>query len=219
MESLKEQWANAPLWQRILVLAILPIVVVGMIWFYVIEPKKTELQELISKEKSLKQEINRYRRLLDPNSLKALEKQLERLKKEREVKKRELEAVVGKIPKYNEVDKVLDAINTIAIRNDILITSISIGTPKTLRFELIDKNKIKILKESGEGSSSDVSGVPLDILEVKLKLKGKAIDVYSFVHDIASGNLLSYPSSLSISSDNSEGSVVADFVMNVVLQR
>jgi len=91
MPSLKEQWEATPLWQRMVAAVALPIVAIGAVWMYVVKPDMDTKDRLVKEKQQLNQEIAKYKRLIRPGALKKLEEQLENLKKEEEIKRRELE--------------------------------------------------------------------------------------------------------------------------------
>ena len=235
MASFKEQWEAAPLWQRVIVVLILPAVLVGAIWFYVIKPDMETRDRLVSQREQLKQEIAKYRRLIRPQVIENLKKQLEELKKKEEEKRKELEKVVGDIPTQEEIEKVFGEINSIALSNNLVITRIAISQPRVKNFQLTEKDGKKMVKlvaaqpEQRRGRRTarrgkkqqqpQAAGVPVTTMEVAMSLEGTTRSVYGFLGKIYEKGLVSYPKSVKIKPLRDRGLVSADVVIDVILQK
>ncbi|EDP74567.1 type 4a pilus biogenesis protein PilO, partial [Hydrogenivirga sp. 128-5-R1-1] len=146
MPSLKEQWEATPAWQRMVVAVALPLVAIGAVWMYVIKPDMETKDRLTKEKQRLNQEIAKYKRIIRPGALKKLEEQLENLKKEEEAKKKELAEVVGDIPTRKEIEKVFGEINRIAVSKNLVITRISLSSPRTQNLQLVEKGGKKFVK-------------------------------------------------------------------------
>ena len=236
MASFKEQWEAAPLWQRVIVVLILPTVLVGAIWFYVIKPDMETRDRLVSQREQLKQEIAKYRRLIRPQVIENLKKQLEELKKKEEEKRKELEKMVGDIPTQEEIEKVFGEINSIALSNDLVITRIAISQPRVKNFQLMEKDGKKMVKLVAAQSEQrrrgrrtarrgkkqqqpQAAGVPVTTMEVAMSLEGTTRSVYGFLRKIYEKGLVSYPKSVKIKPLRDRGLVSADVVIDVILQK
>ncbi len=233
--NLKEQWEAAPLWQRVILVVIFPTVVIGAIWFYVIKPDIEKKKRLIQEKIQLAQEINRYRKLIRPEVLENLKKQLEGLKEQEEEKKKELERVIGKIPSRKEIEKVFGEISRIASARNLVITRIVLSEPKVQNLQLIEvegKKFVKVMvqqqqKQQARGfrsqqkkkrTSQKTDGVPVTVMEISMSLEGRTEDVYSFLKSIHRKGLVSYPKSVKIKPIENEGMVNANVVIDVILQ-
>ncbi len=226
MANFKEQWEAAPLWQRAIVVLIFPIVIVGAIWFYVIKPDMERRDKLISERNQLRQEIEKYRRLIRPQIIENLKKQLDELKKEEEQKRKELEQVVGKIPTQEEIEKVFGEINSIALSKNLVITKIAVSRPQVRRFQLVDRGGRKIVKlvnanpqQRGKKPRAQTAGVPVTTVEVAMSIEGTTDNVYGFLKKIYEKGLVSYPKSIRIKPLANKGMINADVVIDVILQR
>ena len=236
MASFKEQWEAAPIWQRVIVVLILPAVLVGAIWFYVIKPDMETRDRLVSQREQLKQEIAKYRRLIRPQVIENLKKQLEELKKKEEEKRKELEKVVGDIPTQEEIEKVFGEINSIALSNDLVITRIAISQPRVKNFQLTEKDGKKMVKlvaaqpeqrrrgrrtarRGKKQQQPQAAGVPVTTMEVAMSLEGTTRSVYGFLRKIYEKGLVSYPKSVKIKPLRDRGLVSADVVIDVILQK
>ncbi len=236
MASFKEQWEAAPIWQRVIVVLILPAVLVGAIWFYVIKPDMETRDRLVSQREQLKQEIAKYRRLIRPQVIENLKKQLEELKKKEEEKRKELEKVVGDIPTQEEIEKVFGEINSIALSNNLVITRIAISQPRVKNFQLTEKDGKKMVKlvaaqpeqrrrgrrtarRGKKQQQPQAAGVPVTTMEVAMSLEGTTRSVYGFLRKIYEKGLVSYPKSVKIKPLRDRGLVSADVVIDVILQK
>ncbi|RLJ71018.1 pilus assembly protein PilO [Hydrogenivirga caldilitoris] len=234
MPSIKEQWEATPLWQKAVVSVALPLVAIGAVWFYVISPDMEKKDKLLKEKDQLNQEIARYKRLIRPDALKSLEEQLEKLKKEEEVKKQELEKVVGKIPTQEEIEKVFGEINDIAASKELIITRISISPPRTQSLELVESEGKKFVKTAAQPQQQQKRrgrapqkqaqpvaerGVPVTTMEVSMNLEGTTENLYSFLEAIYKRGLVSYPKSLSIKPVSGKGTVEAAVTIDVILQK
>ena len=235
MPSLKEQWEATPAWQRMVVAVALPLVAIGAVWMYVVKPDMETKDRLTKEKQQLNQEIAKYKRLIRPGALKKLEEQLENLKKEEEAKKKELEKVVGDIPTQREIEKVFGEINRIAVSKNLVITSISLSSPKTQNLQLVEKGGKKFVKPAvqqqqqrkrGRGrrgrakkKQAPAQGIPITTVEVAMNLEGRTKDVYGFLEALYKQGLVSYPKSVSLKPSRDRGVVSASVTIDVILQK
>ncbi len=232
MPGIKEQWEAAPLWQRLLIVIIFPAVVIGAIWFYVINPDTERKEKLLSEKKQLTQEIERYRRMIKPQILENLKRKIDELKKKEEEKRRELEKVVGKIPTQEEIEQVFGEINRIAIEKNLIITRIRLSQPKTRNLQLVEKDGRKFVRVVAQEERSSRRrrqkrrtgtvkkvGVPVTTMEIAMSLEGRTKDVYAFLNSIYEKGLVSYPKSIKIRAGKGGRAVSADIVIDVILQK
>ncbi len=239
LDRIKAQWAATPLWQRLILAILLPLVVAGAIWFYVIKPDIEKRDRLLGERAQLQREIEKYRQLIKPQVLERLQKQLENLKAKEEEKKKELERVVGRIPTVEEVEKIFGEINTIAGYRNLVITKIALSQPKTLNLQLVEKEGRKLVRsvtveqrkvrgrrprkappqKKKQPRQQQPRGVPVTTMRVTMNLEGKSSSIRDFLKDIQRRGLVSYPVSLKMKPSREGGTVSADVVIDVILQR
>jgi len=237
LDRLKAQWSATPVWQRLILVILLPLVVAGAIWFYVIKPDMERRDRLVRERTQLVQEIAKYKQLIKPQVLESLQKQLESLKVKEEEKRKELERVVGKIPTVEEVERIFGEINTIASARGLVITKIALSQPRTVNLQLMEKEGRKFVRQVATPKRKPTGrrpprrqpqkktrepqqrGVPVTTMRVTLNLEGKSSSVYSFLKDVQRRGLVSYPVSLKISPSKPEGNVSASVVIDVILQK
>ncbi len=237
LDKVRAQWNATPLWQRLILVVILPLIVAGAVWFYVIQPDMEKKDRLVKQRAQLQQEIDRYKKLIRPGVLEGLQKQLEELKLREAEKKKELERVVGKIPTVEEVEKIFGEINTIASARNLVITRIALSQPKTTSFLLVEKEGKKLVKPvaaeqkqvrgrrpprkkpAPRQQQPQQKGVPVTTMRVTMNLEGKSASINRFLRDIHRRGLVSYPVSLRINPSAGEGVVSAEVAIEVILQK
>lgn len=215
MAGFREQWEAAPLWQKAIIILVLPGVLLGAIWFYAIKPDMEERDKLVNEREQLRQEVEKYRKMSRPEVIENLKRELERLKGEEEEKRRELESMVGKLPTKKEVERVFGEINSLALSNDLVITRIAVSEPKDYNVELVENGGKRFLKQV----DSKGAGVPITTMEVSMSFEGSASGVYRFLKGLQEKGIVSYPKSIKLKPVKEKGLVSADIVIEVVLQR
>jgi len=214
MAGFREQWEAAPLWQKAIIILVLPGVLLGAIWFYAIKPDMEERDKLVNEREQLRQEVENYRKMSRPQVIENLKRELERLKGEEE-KRRELDSMVGKLPTKKEVEKVFGEINSLALSNDLVITRIAVSEPRDYNVELVENGGKRFLKQV----DSKGAGVPITTMEVSMSFEGSASGVYRFLRGLQEKGIVSYPKSIRLKPVKEKGLVSADIVIEVVLQR
>ena len=233
LERITQQWANAPLWQRLLILIIAPLVIIGAIYFYNIKPNIEKKKQLELQAVQLKQEIDKYSRLIQPGALRELEEQLKSLLQEEEKTRAEVEKVVGKIPTKEEIERILGEINFMAGIRDLVITRIAVSQPRVTNLLVVEAGERKIVKLASQSKRNQqgnrgqaqqtpqggTPGVPVTMMEVQMTLEGKTSDLYGFLESLYRKGLVSYPKSVRISPVKNANIVTAQVVIDIILQR
>lgn len=160
MASFKEQWEAAPLWQRAIIVLILPAVVAVVVWLYWVKPTMETRDKLISEKEQLQQEIARYRTMIRPQILENLRKQLEELKEQERQKQEEFERVVGRIPTREDLDRIFGKINSIAFSKNIVITRVAVSRPQVKNFRIVEKEGRKFVELIGVSAQTQQTGRP-----------------------------------------------------------
>ena len=234
LDKLREQWAAAPLWQRILLLIIFPAVIVGILWFYTVKPAIEERERLKQEKAKLEQEVKRYRTLVRPEVLEGLKKQIEQLEEEIRRKEEELERVVGRIPARKDLERIFGEVNRLAGMRDLVMTKITISRPKVQRLRLVEKEGKKVVEVvSAEQPRRQVrrppqrrpqpqqrpQGIPITTVEIAMTLEGKTLNIQRFLQDLYARGIVSYPKSVKIEPVRQEEKVKAEVVIDVILRR
>jgi Tfp pilus assembly protein PilO len=151
MEKLKAQWSALPQWQKLFILLILPIVIIGYTYAMLITPLREELEKNRKEKEELTTRITELKRLTDPKALEPLRKQRDDLTTQLEVKKQELELVVGEIPSTKDVGTIYKKLGAIASKSGVRLLSVSLAKPNEVGYTLEKtpegKALVKIAKE------------------------------------------------------------------------
>ncbi len=216
LEQFREQWASAPIWQKLLVAIILPTVVAGAIWFYMIKPTVERKKAVEAEIAQLQQEINQLKGLIQPGIIAQLEKELANLKELEKKTRLEVERVVGKIPTEGEIEKILGEINFLAGVRNLVITSITISSPQVMNLMVVKTPSGKVVRQAGGGQGS--GGVPVKAIRISMNLEGKTQDLYLFLESLQKKGLVSFPRSLAITPVEREGRVKAQMSVDIIVQ-
>jgi Tfp pilus assembly protein PilO len=209
MEKLKAQWSALPQWQRLFILLILPIVIIGYIYAMLITPLREDLEKSRKEKEELTTRIAELKRLTDPKALEPLRKQRDDLKAQLEVKKQELELVVGEIPSTNDVSSVYKKLGAIASKSGVRILSINLAKPNEVNYTLEKtpegKAVVKIVKEQPQqqGQQQQKPQQPSDVVkhptaELKISFVGSYANVVNFLKSLERGGFVSYPSTFKV---------------------
>jgi len=223
MEELKAQWSALPQWQKLFILLILPIVIIGYIYAMLITPLREDLEKSRKEKEELNRRIAELKRLTDPKALEPLRKQRDDLKAKLEVKKQELELLVGEIPSTNDVSSVYKKLGAIASKSGIRILSINLAKPNEVNYALEKtpegKAVVKIVKEqpqqqgqqqqqksqqqksqqkAQEQKQQTPNLVKHPTAELKISLLGSYANVVNFLKSLEKGGFVSYPSAFKV---------------------
>ncbi len=209
MEKLKAQWSALPQWQKLFILLILPIVIVGYIYAMLITPLKEDLEKSRKEKEELDRSIAELKTLTDPKDLEPLRKQRDDLKAQLKVKKQELEVVVGDLPSTEDVSSVYKKLGAIASKSGIKILSINLAKPIEVGYALEKtpegKTVVRIVREQPQQQgqqeqkpqqTSDVVKHPT--AELKISFVGSYANVVNFLKSLEKGGFVSYPSTFKV---------------------
>jgi Tfp pilus assembly protein PilO len=217
MEKLKAQWAALPQWQKLFILLILPIVIIGYIYAMLINPLREDLEKSRKEKEELDRRIAELKRLTDPKALEPLRKQRDDLKVQLEVKKQELELLVGEIPSTNDVSSVYKKLGVIASKSGVRILSINLAKPNEVNYTLEKtpegKAVVKIVKEqpqqqgqqqqksqqkAQEQKQQTSNVVKHPTAELKISFVGSYPNMVNFLKSLERGGFVSYPSTFKV---------------------
>ncbi|MCC6063595.1 MAG: hypothetical protein LM570_03585 [Thermocrinis sp.] len=217
MEKLKAQWSALPQWQKLFILLILPIVIIGYIYVMLITPLREDLEKSRKEKEELNRRIAELKRLTDPKALEPLRKQRDDLKAQLEVKKQELELLVGEMPSTEEASSVYKKLGAIASKSGVRILSINLAKPSEVNYTLEKtpegKAVVKIVKEQPQqqGQQQQKSQqkaqeqkqqtshvVKHPTAELKISFVGSYANVVNFLKALEKGGFVSYPSAFKV---------------------
>ncbi len=209
MEKLKAQWSALPQWQKLFILLILPIAIIGYTYAMLITPLKEELEKNRKEKEELDRRIAELKRLTDPQALEPLRKQRDDLKAQLEVKRQELELVVGEIPSTKDVGNIYKKLGAIASKNGVRLLSVSLAKPNEVGYTLEKtpegKAVVKIVKEQTQqqGQQEQRLQQPSDVVkhptaELKISFVGSYANIVNFLKSLERGGFVSYPSTFKV---------------------
>jgi len=209
MEKLKAQWSALPQWQKLLILLILPIVIMGYIYAMLVTPLREELEKSRKDKEELYRRIAELKRLTDPQALEPLRRQRDDLKAQLEVKKQELELVVGEIPSTKDAGTIYKKLGAIASKSGVRLLSVSLANPNEVGYTLEKtpegKAVVKIVKEQPQqqGQQEQRLQQPSDVVkhptaELKVSFVGSYANVVNFLRSLEKGGFVSYPSAFKV---------------------
>jgi len=223
MEKLKAQWSALPQWQKLFILLILPIVIIGYIYAMLITPLREDLEKSRKEKEELTRRIAELKRLTDPKALEPPRKQRNDLKAQLEVKKQELELLVGEIPSTEDVSSVYKKLGAIASKSGVRILSINLAKPNEVGYTLEKTPEgravVKIVKEqpqqqgqqqqqksqqqksqqkAQEQKQQTSNVVKHPTAELKISFVGSYANVVNFLKSLEKGGFVSYPSAFKV---------------------
>ncbi len=209
MEKLKAQWSALPQWQKLFILLILPIAIIGYIHAILITPLREELEKNRKEKEGLATRIAELKGLTDPQALEPLRKQRDDLKAQLEVKKQELELVVGEIPSTKDAGTIYKKLGAIASKSGIRLLSVSLAKPNEVGYTLEKtpegKAVVKIVKEQTQqqGQQEQRLQQPLNVVkhptaELKISFVGSYANIVNFLKSLERGGFVSYPSTFKV---------------------
>jgi hypothetical protein len=214
MEKLKAQWSALPQWQKLLILLILPIAIIGYIYAMLITPLREELEKNRKEKEELNRRIAELKRLTDPKALEPLRKQRDDLKVQLEVKKQELELVVGELPSTKDVGTIYKKLGAIAGKSGVRLLSVSLASPNEVGYTLEKtpegKVLVKIAKEQTQQQGQqqqqkpqEQKQQPSDVVkhptaELKISFVGSYANIVNFLKSLEKGGVVSYPSTFRV---------------------
>ena len=228
MEKLKAQQSALPQWQKLFILLILPIAIIGYIYVMLITPLKEELEKNRKEKEELDRRIAELKRLTDPKALEPLRRQRDDLKAQLEVKKQELELVVGELPSTEDVSSVYKKLGAIARKSGVRILSINLAKPNEVGYTLEKTPEgravVKIVREQTQqqGQQEQKPQPPSDVVkhptaELKISFVGSYANVVNFLRSLERGGFVSYPSSFSV--DRSENDMLkVDLTILIIMK-
>ncbi len=242
MERFKALWTALPPWQKTVVLAIIPLLLIGVIWYYLIAPTRDEIETLKAQENKLKSEINNLKKLANPKILEPLRARIKSLKQEEERLLAELQQEVGKIPTEEDLEEVLKNIYRLSKISKVALLDAKFSKPQKVIYEIKTVEGKKIVSERQVGQrqarrppprrpvrgrspqkpqqeqQQKPVGVEFYKSELKLSIRGKTKNIFRFMKLLEEKGIPSYPSSLSMK-PSKDNIIKADVVLVLILQK
>jgi len=228
MEKLKAQWSALPQWQKLIILLVLPIAIIGYTYVMLINPSIENLEKSKKEKEELTRSIEELKRLANPKALEPLRKQRDELKAQLEVKKQELELVVGEIPSTKDTGTIYKKFGAIASETGVRILSISLAQPNEVGYTLEKTPEgravVKIVREQTQqqGQQEQKPQLPSDVVkhptaELKISFVGSYANIVNFLKSLEKGGFVSYPSAFRV--DRGEkGMLKGDLTILIIMK-
>jgi Tfp pilus assembly protein PilO len=232
MEKLRAQWSTLPQWQKLFILLILPIAIIGYIYAMLITPLREDLEKSRREKEELDRRIAELKRLTDPKALEPLRKQRDELEAQLEVKKRELELVIGEIPSTKDASNVYKKLGAIASKSGVKILSINLAEPNEVGYTLEKtpegKAVVKIVKEQPQQQEQQQrpqqqkpqqpsNVVKHPTAELNISFVGSYANVVNFLKSLERGGFVSYPSAFKVERAE-KGMLKGDLTILVIMK-
>jgi Tfp pilus assembly protein PilO len=228
MEKLKAQWSALPQWQKLIILLVLPIAIIGYTYVMLINPLIENLEKSKKEKEELTRSIEELKRLANPKALEPLRKQRDELKAQLEVKKQELELVVGEIPSTKDTGTIYKKFGAIASETGVRILSINLAQPNEVGYTLEKTPEgravVKIVREQTQqqGQQEQKPQLPSDVVkhptaELKISFVGSYANVVNFLRSLERGGFVSYPSAFSVDRSGN-GMLKGDLTILIIMK-
>lgn len=126
MDKLKQQWQDAPIWQKILVVLSFSLIVAYGIYMSYISPISDKISEIENQNQELKDQLNLLKKLTNNKEAILLNKKLKDLKLKLAQDKLKLEEFYKNVPDKPKVEEVIDFISKKSEENNIILLYSSI---------------------------------------------------------------------------------------------
>jgi SepF-like predicted cell division protein (DUF552 family) len=186
-----------------------------------ITPLREDLEKSRKEKEELTTRIAELKRLTDPNALEPFRKQRDDLKAQLEVKKQELELVVGEILSTKDVSSVCKKLGAIASESGVRILSINPAKPNEVNYALEKTPEgravVKIVKEqpqqqgqqqksqqqksqqkAQEQKQQTSNVVKHPTAELKIYFVGSYANIVNFLRSLEKGGFVAYPSAFKV---------------------
>jgi len=180
-----------------------------------ITPLREELEKSRKEKEGLATRIAELKRLTDPKALEPLRRQRDDLKAQLEVKKQELELVVGEIPSTKDVGTIYKKLGAIASKSGVRLLSVSLANPNEVSYTLEKtpegKAVVKIVKEQTQQQGQQQQQKPQEqkqqqpsdvvkhpTAELKISFVGSYANIVNFLKSLERGGFVSYPSTFKV---------------------
>jgi hypothetical protein len=242
MEKLKAQWSALPQWQKLIILLVLPIAIIGYTYVMLINPLIENLEKSKKEKEELTRSIEELKRLANPKALEPLRKQRDELKAQLEVKKQELELVVGEIPSTKDTGTIYKKFGAIASESGVRILSINLAQPNEVGYTLEKTPEgravVKIVREQTQQqgqqqqqkpqeqkqqqNTQEQKQLPSDVVkhptaELKISFVGSYANVVNFLRSLERGGFVSYPSAFSVDRSGN-GMLKVDLTILIIMK-
>ncbi len=184
IEALKEQWEGLPEWQKILLTALITVLIMYGIYVLIIEPKKTEKEQLKSEVDNLQVQVDRLKRFARPEIRKKLEDKLASIQAEVQNLNRELEKIKSVVPTEEKTQEILRFISDSAFKSNVVMNRFKVSPPEEI-YMRYNKTKDQLEVITGEQKKKDKSFIKIKRVKITLDLNSRTVgDLVDFLRKL-----------------------------------
>ncbi|MFN3813421.1 MAG: hypothetical protein ACK4SM_02205 [Aquificaceae bacterium] len=191
-----------PYWQRIVILLVFPLAIMGYIWFLFLSPTMEEVKKLTDEKSRVQADVQSIQRSMNPRIIEGLKSKEEETKKLLEEKERELTAIVGNIPREKDIGVVLKQVGVLVRKSGLVIINLRMEPQQEMMYTLETSGSERFVKEVQKqqqqpNKGPQVEGIEYLRSELRISLLGRYENFKKFIEHMAEGGFVSYPSSIS----------------------
>jgi Tfp pilus assembly protein PilO len=155
MDKLKEQWQEAPLWQKALLITIVSLIFSYLIFMNFIDPKMTEIADLEKEKQQMEQELSFLKKTSNLAELSKINKKIQEMEEKLKNDKLKLEEFYRMVPTSPKIEEVLDSIAKKSSMNGLIISSFSIDKEEEIYLSYDEANKSLKIQPKEEPKEQD----------------------------------------------------------------
>lgn len=187
--DLKEQWQQAPFWQKLALVILLSGAVVFVAYTLAVEPKKQEYESLKSEVENLESQLETLKVSTDRKMVEKLNLKIKQVDRENQEKFYKIKQYSRSIPSEPEIQKVLYFISTSAKTSGMKLTNFKVEKEEDVKL-YYDKNEGKLkafqTDEKNKEQKEPENLVKLKKVYIQTSLTGDFKGIFRFV-DLFSG--------------------------------
>ncbi|MFN7065365.1 MAG: hypothetical protein ACK4OF_04380 [Aquificaceae bacterium] len=201
MEKLIAQLKALPYWQRVFLIAVLPLILSIYVYMMLLSSAIDERDKLRKDIETTKGDIERIRTSLDPKVVESLRRQQEELEQEYLRKSEEVKNLVGEIPTEKDIGKVLRNIGNIAKKTRVVILSMQIPSPEKVQYYIEGEKKLVKVHTPQQTTQASPQGITLLKSDLRLTILGDYRSIRSFLETLRKEGIISYPVEINLAGD------------------
>ncbi|MCX7739264.1 MAG: hypothetical protein N2Z80_07680 [Hydrogenothermaceae bacterium] len=194
-----EEFKKAPFWQKLILVSVFGIIAAYVIYVFVVEDKKKELNTLEEEVGKLKSELNTLKAVYNQGTLKNVDEKLKEIQfKNQEILKK-IEDMDRVVPKKPEMDSVLHLFSKLASKHKVVISEFKVLESKDKEIILYydgSDGKVKTLQEAekkgkeksqGKDSSQKLpeNSIKLRTVDFNFSVTGSSNSLIGFVEEFS----------------------------------
>lgn len=124
--DIREEWSQTSFWKKVLIVLVFGGIISYVIYVFLVESKKEELELLESEVESLRSQAKILDASTSPQILEKINRELYQIKLQNEEKISKIEAMKKSIPEKPDIDSVIRTISTVASLSKIHLANLKV---------------------------------------------------------------------------------------------